>query len=152
MNKTKTADLIVGIGVMALGVFVVNYANGLPSQGHGLGSAGYPRILGIFLVFLGLLQTVVALKSRGTIQFRLPKDKREAGMVILAIVITYLYIFLMRHVGFLYLTPIYLFVTMMLFGYRKIVIAAISSIAISVGVFYLFTRVFFIFLPTGTLF
>ena len=153
MKQAKTADIISGVLFLGLGIFVINYASDLPRAQAGLGSGGYPTFLGILLVMCALVQIALAIKAGGLrLRFAMPKDKREAAMICIFLLVIYLYVVALPIIGFLYLTPVFVFGIMMLMGYRRYIVAAAVSIGFSAGVFYLFTRVFMIFLPTGNLF
>ena len=87
--------------------------------------------------------------------FSLPKmkiNKRPALLVTATIVLCFVYVKLVQIVGFVYLTPVFLFLLMLLFGNKRYVLSAIVSICVSVCVWLLFTKVFMIFLPACRLF
>ena len=153
MKGTKTVDLLTGIGFFILGLAVFFYSRGLPTARHGLGSGGYPMLVGILLAVMGLIQAAATLAQKGLpFEFPITKNKRSLISIAAVVGVTFLYAYLLRYLGFLLSTPFYLFGAMMLFGYRRYILAGIVSVCMSVGVFYLFNRVFFIFLPTFRLF
>ena len=57
----------------------------------------------------------------------------------------------MKGVGYLLTTPIYLFASFMLFGYKKKVKGAVIAVIFTVCIYLLFTKVFMVFLPRGIL-
>lgn len=153
MKENKTADFLIGVGVVAFGVAVLLLSRALPTAPLGLGSRGYPMFVGVLMVILGLALAVpVAL--RGEVKFPLNglKDKKAAVKIVLCAALTFLYVYLLRYIGFLLLTPVFLFVLMMLFEYRKYLLAGVVSVVTTVSIFYLFTRVFYVFLPKFKLF
>ena len=153
MKDTKMADFLAGVGLLILGIIVFVMGRNLPSAQYGLGSNGYPMFVGILLAIMGLIQAVTTLIKGGiSWKISMPKEKRGLLLLLAVAVWSFLYVYLMASLGFLLTTPFYLFGNMMLFAYRKYVRAVIVSVGMSVGIFYLFTRVFFIFLPTGSLF
>ncbi len=157
MKENKVADFFIGIGIVVFGIVVFMLSSALPSAPTGLGSRGYPMFLAILLIVLGLtLALPIALKGelKGElkIQFSGFKDPHAVIKIAVCVAMSFLYVFLVARLGFLLLTPIYLFGLMMLFGYRKYVLASVVSILLPVGVFFLFTRVFYVFLPTFRLF
>ena len=153
MNENKTADFVIGIGTVVFGIVVFISSKALPSAQTGLGSSGYPMFVAVLMIILGLsLAVPLALKGELKFQFSGPKDTAAVIKIGVCAAVTFLYVFLLAHLGFLLLTPIYLFGLMMLFGYRKYILAGVVSILLSVGTFYLFTRIFFVFLPTFKLF
>jgi putative tricarboxylic transport membrane protein len=152
VTETKAADLLMGVIFLSLGLVVFFASRSLPSARFGLGSGGYPMTVGVMLAILGLVQTVTSLAKWGLPKFSFPQDKRELFLIGVAAASTFMYLFLLRHLGFLLLTPIYLFGFMILFGYRKYITAGIVSLCVSTGIFFLFTRVFLVFLPEFNLF
>jgi len=149
MNNTKTADLVLGIGICVLGVAVFVAARSLPSARFGLGSGGYPMLVGVLLAGMGALQAILTI-AKGGINFQIspPKDMRGSIKITAITVSTFIYVYLLNYLGFLLLTPFYLFGTTILFGYRRYLLAAMISICVTVSIHVMFTRVFMIFLPT----
>lgn len=65
-----------------------------------------------------------------------------------------IYIALMKPIGFLIMTAVYLFATMLLLSdssQRKIPLFLIVSVIVSVVVYYIFKNLFYLFLPSGIL-
>lgn len=153
MKENKTADFIIGIGIVVFGVVVLVLSRTLPSAPLGLGSRGYPTFVGILMVVLGLaLSLPIVLKGEVKFHFSGLNDKKAAIKIGVCAVMTFAYVYLLNYLGFLLLTPLFLFGLMMLFEYRKYLLAGVVSVLLTVGVFYLFTRVFYVFLPTFRLF
>ena len=157
MKENKATDFFIGIGIVVFGIVVFMLSSALPSAPTGLGSRGYPMFLAIWMVVLGLaLALPIALKGelkgKLKIQFSGFRDPQAVIKIVVCVATSFLYVFLVARLGFLLLTPIYLFGLMMLFGYRKYILAGVVSILLSVGVFFLFMRVFYVFLPTFRLF
>ena len=65
---------------------------------------------------------------------------------------TYVYYLLIDIIGFPLITPVYIWLSMMFFGYKKKVIAAVIAVVFSTAVYLLFTKVFMVLLPGGFLF
>lgn len=152
MKENKAADFFIGIGIVIFGALVFAMSRDLPTAQFGLGSSGYPMFVSVLMMILGAVLAISAIaKGKIKLQFSAPADKTPILKTAFATAATFLYVFLLPHIGFLLLTPVFLFGLMLLFGYRKYVLAAVVSILLSTGVFYLFSRVFFIFLPTGLL-
>jgi uncharacterized membrane protein len=64
----------------------------------------------------------------------------------------FVYVRLLKPIGFPLLTPFFLYGTIMLFGYKKKRTAAIVSIGATAVIFLLFNVVFMVFLPVGRIF
>ena len=149
MKDTRLFDLFVGIGIIALGIAVYINASNMPSARLGLGPGGYPMFLAVLLIIMGVILTVSILRKGGvSFKIKLPKDKAPTIKIVVTGAATFLYLFLMSHLGFILVTPFYLIGIMALFGYRRYIISVPVSVILTICVFYLFTRVFFIFLPT----
>lgn len=146
MKDTRVSDLCTSLGIMVMGIGVIVLSLSLPSAALGLGSGGFVRVIGFCLALLGAIQTVLTcMKGFSNICIRF--DWASVRPVAAAAAIAFLYVGLLRQGGFLLLTPPLLFLSMMLFGYRKYLVAAIISVVTTVVIYFLFTRVFMVFLP-----
>ncbi len=153
-DTKKAADFYIGLFVMALSVIFFIEAGKLPTQARGIGPGDYPRVICTMLFVLGLVQVIrVLVTSHG---FATVDWKGCNGHYMLRvgifIVATYVYYKLLKPVGFPLVTPVYLWGIMMLYGYKRKVLAAVISIIFSLVIFFLFTKVFMVMIPGGFLF
>ncbi len=151
MKESKFPDLAAGLLFTGVAVAVYLMSGSLTTVKLGLGAGGYPRTVAVMMFVLGLVMTVKSLwKGLPRPQFRMEK----AAMFRLAMMLaaTVAYVLLMRPIGFLFLTPFYLFGAMLIFGHRKYPAAAVISVVSSVVIYLIFTKAFMVFLPEFSLF
>lgn len=151
MKDTRICDLCVGLGFIAAGAVVLNLAGELQKMPRGIGPAGYPTVVAALMIVLGGAQAVRSLAG-GWPGFSFAPDYRAAVKVLAVIVVAFAYVWLVRYLGFLILTPFLLFFLMYLFNYRKYAKAALASVGVSVCTWVVFAKIFQIFLPACTLF
>lgn len=150
VKDTRAADLGVGIGFIALGGIVIHLASQLQKMPRGIGPGGYPRVVAYMMILLGLIQAARVL-AKGMPKFGFSVDRRQFALVAAAIAASFIYVYLVRYLGFLLLTPFLLFLVIMLFGYRKYLKAAVISVCVSTALYIVFAKIFMIFLPTFNL-
>ena len=139
---TNRADCYAGCGIVMLAVLGYAGAARFPEASSGLGAGGFPKFVAVCLGILGALQAV---KSYAALRRNPGEDKPVlkatdllgAGMLLVSFG---LYIALVR--------PLFMF----LYGERKVLRMAVISAVFSVAAYYLFTRVFYVMLPHGSLF
>jgi hypothetical protein len=151
MKKAQLADIIMGILFMALAVFWFMKANKMVKVEFGIGPGGYPKFISVGLFILALFMTVQSIR-KGLPKLEIKIDRKALLRQIIFFAVTFAYIRLMRVMGFLILTPLYLFFQCWFFGYRKYIIAAIISIGLTAGIYYTFQMIFLIMLPRFRLF
>ena len=149
-KKSPFSDLAIGIGAVALGVAVVILASGLQKVKLGIGPGGFPRFIGAALILLGAVQLGKTLKN-GVAAPAVHPDKKALLLFLSAVAACFLYVAVVPAVGFLLATPVLLFVMLLLYGNRRYLFCAALSVAVTVCVWALFTKVFLIFLPAGRL-
>ena len=152
-DTKKAADFIISIILIALSVFLYMTADKMPGATKGIGPGDYPKFICSILFVLGVIQLIsVIVSSKGIpfIQFS-EINKKFLVRALIMVVATFVYYKLMKPIGYLLTTPLYLFGSFMLFGYKKKIKGAIIAIVFTVVVYLLFTKVFMIFLPRGIL-
>ena len=152
-DTKKAADFIISIILIALSVFLYMTADKMPGATKGIGPGDYPKFICAILFVLGVIQLIsVIVSSKGIpfIQFS-EINKKFLVRALIMVVATFVYYKLMKPIGYLLTTPLYLFGSFMLFGYKKKIKGAIIAIVFTVVVYLLFTKVFMIFLPRGIL-
>ena len=152
-NTEKAADFWIAIVVMVVSIFLYCNASKMPKSARGIGPGDYPRIICGVLIVLCVIQIIrILVEHKGIplIDFKNTNVKylvRASVMILLS----WLYYTFLKKVGFLALTPVFLFTSFLLFGYRKWVRGAIYSVAFSTAVYFLFVKVFLVLLPKGIL-
>jgi len=144
-------DFFSGIGVMVFSAIVFILAGAMPKAELGIGPGDYPEFFAVFLFVLGLLLSVQSYKE-GMKQGKKLYTKNGIFLIGALIALTFVYIWLMPYIGFLFLTPFYLIAAMLLFGSKRYIAVAAVSIGFSVVIYWLFTSVFQVLLPVFTLF
>ncbi len=151
---TNKADCITGCGIAALAGLVYSSASRFPETPTGLGAGGFPKFIAVCLGILGVILAVKSFlqmkKNSGQDQKVLcRKDLLGAGALV---VLFYLYIMLVRPLGYMISTTVFFFLFMVIYGERKWLRMCIISVSFSVIAFFLFKNVFYIMLPQGRLF
>lgn len=152
-DTKKAADFWISILIIAISIIFFISAEAMPDSDRGIGPGDYPKVICAVLFVLGVIQlasTLISSKGFPLIDFK-TINGRYLLRALIMLAFTVLYYKLMRKVGFLITTPIYLFASFMLFGYKKKIIAAVIAIVFSVVVYFLFTKVFLVVLPRGIL-
>ena len=151
MNKARHADLIMGILFMLLAAFWFYHANKMMKVELGIGPGGYPKFVSVGLFILGLLLTVQSI-IKGLPKWEAKIDRKAALRLLIFVAVTFAYVRVMRVMGFIIMTPLYLFFACWFFGYRKYIIAAILSIGLTAGIHVIFRMIFLVMLPVFRLF
>ena len=151
MKKTLFVDMVTGILLMALSAYWFNEARQMPQVDLGLGPGGYPMFISAGLFFMGLLLTIISIRKG------LPKpegkiDWKTLSRLVIFVAVSFAYVRAMRYLGFLLLTPFYIFFACWFFQYRKKIVAAIASIVVTAVLFVVFRMLFFVPLPDFRLF
>ena len=151
MGKTRFADMVTGMVLMLLAAYWFYEANKMLKVDLGIGPGGYPKFAAVGLFFLGFLLSLQSVikglpKPEGKI------DRKALLRVIIFVAVTVVYVVAMKEVGFLLLTPPYLFFACWFFGYRKKVSAALTSIGVTAAVYLIFRMIFYVPLPVFRLF
>jgi len=153
MKKKITADFWFGLGAVLFGIFVFVQSKKLPQAKMGIGPGDYPAFVAIIIISLGLIQAVKALLSDASAaQQGEAFDARRAKKVFLLVFGTFAYVFLMKYVGFLLLSPFFLLFLFWMFGYSNRRKAIVISITVSVVLYFLFMYAFQVLLPRFSLF
>lgn len=151
MNKNKYPDLIAGLCFTGIAIAVFLMSNDLVMAKLGLGAGGYPKTIAVIMFILGIIMTGKSL-AKGLPKWNFKLDKQTALRLAAFLFLTIAYLAGMRYIGFLFLTPFYLFAAMLMFGHEKYLSAAVTSMASSVVIYLIFTKAFMVFLPEFSLF
>lgn len=152
-DNKKAADAIIALLLIALSCFLYITADKMPGSTKGIGPGDYPKFICAVIFVLSIVQlltTLISSKGLPLIDFKAINGKFLLRALIM-VVITFLYYKLMKPVGFLLTTPIYLFSSFMLFKYKNKIKGLVVAVVFTVVVYFLFTKVFMVFLPRGIL-
>jgi len=151
MKKTQLSDLIMGIVLLLLAAFWYFQATKMTKVELGIGPGGYPKFISVCLFLLALILIVQTVR-KGLPKWEGKINRKELARQVIFFVSTFAYIHFMSILGFLLLTPLYLFFQCWFFGYRKYIVAGIMSIGLTAGTYYVFQMIFHIMLPSFRLF
>jgi hypothetical protein len=151
MKKTRRVDFGMGIGFMALAVFVFLTANRMMQVDKGIGPGDYPKVIAVGLFILGAILSIDSF-LRGFPPLTEKINWKIVIRTIIFIAVSILYIQLLRPLGFILLTPFYLFFGIYYFGYRKWRTMILVSILVTAAIHLIFREIFFVMLPVFRLF
>jgi hypothetical protein len=151
-------DLGTGIGIMALSVAVFFIAGKMPDAKIGIGPGEYPMVVAGVLFILGLVLSLQNIPWKAKAGYA-AKDSGgkpiSLQMVIrpfLIAIVVFAYIRGMFYLGFLLLTPFFLFFAIWFFGYKRYLKAAAISLITTAVIYVVFYYGFQVLLPRFILF
>lgn len=151
MKETKKVDLWTGVALMIVSVGVWILTAKLPVPKRGIGPGSYPRVVATVLFLLGLVLSLSNIKG-GYPKSTEAVNWSHLGRAALLALMSFIYVSLLKPIGFPLLTPFFLFAIIMLFGYKRWKRAVLVSIGATAVIFILFNVVFMVFLPLGRIF
>lgn len=116
------------------------------------GKYGAPGIVPAFFSIMVILLCFIMLvrRQKPTLDSRSVPDeirRKENRRLILASAMFLAYVFLLGKINFIILTSVFLGATSMVFLRKKFVLIALTSVGTTLGIYYLFSRVFLLPLP-----
>jgi hypothetical protein len=147
----KKAEIIWALLFIAFaGVFYYLTFNLRPSPGPDVGGAFYPRLLvyATFILSLKLLYNALKREKRDSEELF---DFEDGGFrnVVLVVIISFIYLYLLDIIGFLLLTPLYLFLLLTIIEAKNIGYRILISILTTVIVMYVFQNFLNVPFPSG---
>lgn len=148
----KMKDKISAVVFMLLGIFFFIEALKMPRVTE-YGKYGAPGIVpAFFSIMVILLCAVMLLRRREKVastdsKLSLEIRKIENIRLLLATVMFLTYVFLLGKINFVILTAVFLSVCSIVFFRKKFVLLIISSVGVTIGIYYLFAHVFLLPLP-----
>ena len=154
---TPKADFFAGVGIVVFSGVMFRIAGKMaPPATFGLGPGGYPMLVTGAMLLLGAILAVqgwLGIRRLAAHKAETGPAKKKTvtlaelkGIVFLAFSF-WAYVFLLKYLGYLITTPIFLFLFLFLYGNRKWLQMVLISI-ISTGITWaLFTYAFLIYLP-----
>jgi hypothetical protein len=157
----KLADNALTICFSVFGIWVIwlSYQLGVPDGTElGYNLAFYPRLLGWFILAASLMILLYDFLRRderadkGSQMIQILKDKAFLKRLAGSILLVTIYLSLISIVGYLILTPIFLFSFIIFLGDReKWIMALMASILLTCSVYFFFWVLLYIPLPEGIL-
>lgn len=151
-KENKFSNVCLGLGFVILGAGVFFMAGQLQLVKRGIGPGGYPRVVAVMMMILGAILTidnVIGGFPKPEFSIENPRGWLKAGVLIVG---TLLYIWLLRKLGFLLLSPFFMAFVLVLFGHKEWKRVVGISVLTTVILYLLFVKVFMIFLPSFRLF
>lgn len=143
-------DKISALVFMALATFFLVGALRMPRVTE-YGKYGAPGIVPAFFSIMVILLCLIMLlrKQKPADGPSIPVEiqRKENKRLLISSAMLLAYVFLLGKVNFVVLTSVFLFATSCVFLRRKFVLTALTSIGVTVGIYYLFSRVFLLPLP-----
>ncbi len=149
----KKAEIIWALIFIAFGaVFYYLTLDLRPSAGPDVGGAFYPRLLvyGTFILSLKLLYNALKKDKEESEELF---DFEDGGFrdVILVIILSFIYLYLLKIIGFLLLTPVYLFLLLTIIEAKNFAYRIVISILTTAVVMYVFQNFLNVPFPAGIL-
>lgn len=113
---------------------------------NGLGAGFFPKLVCIILAILSIVMFVKSFKDKNIYKF---SKNNKNTFIIIGLCIGYL--FLMEKIGYLLSTIIFSFSVIITLDRKNLIMNVIFSIIFPIGIYYLFSKVFNVSLPTGIL-
>ncbi len=146
MSK-KYIDIVLSIFFIILAVLLYRSTATFPKSAL-FTTAVYIKFLAYVLGIASLVQLSVSFMSDSSEKVIFARDPKKFFILILSLIV---YVWIMRYIGFIISTLIFLPVTMRYMGYDKFRKSIIISAAITLFVYVLFVKLFEIQLPEATI-
>ncbi len=146
MSK-KYIDIVLSLFFITLAVLLYRSTASFPKSAL-FTTAVYIKFLAYALGIAGFVQFIVSLMSDVSIKVVFAKNPKKFFILILSLIV---YVWIMRYIGFIISTLIFLPVTMRYMGYEKFRKSIIISAGITLFVYVLFVQIFEIQLPEATI-
>jgi putative tricarboxylic transport membrane protein len=148
----KKENIISGALIVLLGIYVYWTSSGFGLKGLSpdpLGPAFYPKMLGIGFIVLGLLLIILStrIKEEATLKERFFNSGNMKILIIIGLGILY-YLTLLK-IGFIIATALFIIAIMIVTGERLWWKIGLTSLFVSFGLFFLFSKILKIMLPLG---
>ena len=149
---TRKVDFFSGIAFLVLAVLVWLGADAMPKADMGMGAGGYPKFLAVCIGIMGILLSVrayVGMKQNPGEKDAKRLDAKEllyAGALVVSFLV---YTMVVKSLGYMLATIIFFIIFMLIYGERRPKVLFGVSIPLSIGIYFLFEKVFLIMLPNG---
>ena len=133
--QVKIGSIFISLIFMIFAVVIFVQAQALgPGVGGDVGAGFFPRVISIMVIVCGIVVIVQELKKNS------PEIilSTQAKMALALGSITALYIFLMDIVGFVIVTPVFIFGFLFLLQQRRFFSMALFSVALTTGIYLVF--------------
>lgn len=142
MEKTKINNIVSALFMYAVSFFFIFQANGLPED-----SAKFPITVGWVLV--GLTTLLLVQVFMGKIKASKSKDETIPAKFYISAILSTAYVLLVNVVGYVLLTPVYLFALILGLGFKNVKVAVLVSLVVVALVYLGFKVALGVPIPTG---
>ena len=153
-------DKLSGLVFLAFSIFIYAASYSIrTTKADSLGPQFFPRTVAVIMGILAVIQIFTAFTTKD--KANTESESKSFALnwpLILSIALLVAYCYLLKEVGFIVLTTIYLFCQIYLLfpkgsfaNKNLLIISIIASLAVPAGIYYLFYYGFQIFLPAGIL-
>ncbi len=146
MSK-KYIDIVLSIFFIVLAVLLYRSTATFPKSAL-FTTAVYIKFLSYMLAIASFVQLVISFRSDASIKIIFARDPKKFFILILSLIV---YVWIMRYLGFILSTLIFLPVTMKYMGYNKFLKSILITAGITLFVYILFVKLFEIQLPEATI-
>ncbi len=155
----KYGDLVVSIFYAALGIALIACAKMLPkSKVMDIGPDFMPTVVGVIILILAiilLIESVTGFKKNAEAAEKAGKDESDYKRVILSLILSLLYVYLLQPIGFIICTLVYLFAQIFVLApdthrtKKHLIFYLVIDVVFTIVVYFLFRYGFTIVLPAG---
>lgn len=144
-ERMKDRDFILGLFVTLIGIAGYFYASTtIKSVSRtALSDSLYVEFLYVAFALCGVLLMYRGIKRKEKATF----PTYSWGLLLISIFLLILYAYLLRSIGFIISSILFIFAFMLVLGERKPLVLVSIPLSISLGVYFLFAKVFMIVLP-----
>lgn len=149
----RKANLSISILLIVIAVLTINAASSFPTMvGTDVGAAYFPKMLSFIIIGLSILLFSQSLREPKDEQSNSQSESINWKKTTLGILGTIAYTCVFNYIGFYLSTILFLFAMMWVLGYKKIILATILSIGITLFIYVVFELLLQVPIPQGVLF
>lgn len=136
--------------IMLAYLFFATQISGTSVTGDIFGAGGFPVVLAILGLILIFFISIHVIRNKTKVKIPMFDFKSQDGKaVILNVSVLTGYLIMMNYIGFLFSTPLFLFGSAKLMGYKKMGALLIYTVVLSAILIIVFGKVFYVPLPRG---
>ena len=147
MMTSKLENIISCLFIYIVSIFFFFSSSNFPRD-----SAAFPKVIALILTVLNTILFVQAFVKREKVKQKKERERILPIRTIFTAILTIAYILLVNIVGFILLTPIYIFIISSELGYRNKAISIIVALATTFTIYLVFKVVLGVPVPSGFLF
>lgn len=139
-------DVLASVLLFIVGVAIVVMSKGLPSAGLSrYGPGFFPSITGYGLAIVSLILLVEAIRKKKTADTYM--DRKSLTDIIILLAVVLVYSFMLRPLGYIISTVLFLAAILYIFGYRNYIKLGIIALIVPTSIYLLFVQLLSVPLP-----